>query len=218
MEILPSFKEWSAAMADMFTEIGSLPKNIALKDVDFRFVTHTGNKLFCLVTINGKDEASISFDGRFSPLEELRMWFERVLVPISNGERCPEIVDIHSGSERARLLMIHGGFEDVPGIDGCMHGVPASLFAIHYLGEKEVRTWCFCQTQQLITRFYSAIVNALNDHEELFNNPSLWFSHADFQTRKKLSQVERIRYNFQSNTVKKYLLCEKLYLDSTEND
>lgn len=202
MEILPDFREWSAAAAKLFSAVESLPDSIPLEDVDFHFIPPEGSRIRCEVIINGKTTSHISFEGRYFSPKALADWFERILHPIQDREICPEFLDIHCNGERARLIIVHSGWETIIGNNGKgIHG-QASLFAIHYRGENKVRLWCFCETRQFVARLYLAIINALDSYSDFFNNKSIWPSHSDFQRRVPLSAVEQIKQYLLSNSVK----------------
>lgn len=210
MELLPAFKEWSSAMAEILSMVSTLPDKVELKDVDFMFSATSGDNLYCHVIINGRREARITFEGVHTNLEAIREWFERILSPYYRGEICPEFIDIRSNGERARLMIAHSGFEDLLSRTGTKYHVPASLFAIHYRGDSKIRLWCFCETQQFVTRFYEAIMQSLDNYGDLLNDRSRWPSHSDFMSRENLSPVEKMRKEFSSKTVNKVIYCEKL--------
>lgn len=94
-------------MADMLSQIESLNDTLAISDIDFKFVIHSDNQLFCIIIVDQEPVAEIAFDGNRSPMEGLKNWFERILLPFCYGERCPEFIDIYSNGGRARLIIVN---------------------------------------------------------------------------------------------------------------
>lgn len=196
-------------MADMLSQIESLNDTLAISDIDFKFVIHSDNQLFCIIIVDQEPVAEIAFDGNRSPMEGLKNWFERILLPFYYGERCPEFIDIYSNGGRARLIMAHSGWETVTnGKDGKAYHVPTSLFAIHYKGDSSVRIWCFCQTQQFVERFYRAITNALEAYQDLFNDVSFWHFHTNYSRRARLLPAAEIKQEMESRIFKLIMLSE----------
>lgn len=211
MEILLAFREWSSAMADLFSHLSTLPESVSLHDIDFTFSCPQGNRIFCNVIVDGKAVTDIAFEGRFFSATDLRMWLEKLIRPAVNNERCPEFMDIYCNGERARLLVAHSGNDTFLHECGMLVHTPTSLFAIQYKGENTVRFWGFCETSLFVTRLHSAFLEALESNEDFFNDRKRWPSHFDCTARYQLSPVERFKINLESKDIRIIQhLCENI--------